>query len=93
MKPSPWRYIKTPKLKRLLKALDGIQEVTLAYVDEAIDRLDKEAKAGVVRPENEQSVLEKLLKVNRKVATVMAMDMLMAGVDTVSNSYNDLFKL
>jgi len=93
MKPSLWRYIKTPKLKRVLKALDGIQEVILGYVDEAIDRLDKEAKAGVVRPENEQSVLEKLLKVNRKVATVMAMDMLMAGVDTVSNSYNDLFNL
>jgi len=90
MKPSLWRYIKTPKLKRVLKALDGIQEVILGYVDEAIDRLDKEAKSGVVRPENEQSVLEKLLKVNRKVATVMAMDMLMAGVDTVSN---ELLKL
>jgi len=90
MKPSLWRYIKTPKLKRVLKALDGIQEVILAYVDEAIDRLEKEAKSGVVRPENEQSVLEKLLKVNRKVATVMAMDMLMAGVDTVSN---ELLKL
>jgi len=90
MKPSLWRYIKTPKLKRVLKALDCIQEVILAYVDEAIDRLDKEAKSGVVRPENEQSVLEKLLKVNRKVATVMAMDMLMAGVDTVSN---ELLKL
>ncbi|XP_065723208.2 probable cytochrome P450 12a4, mitochondrial [Drosophila suzukii] len=84
MKPSLWRYIKTPKLKRVLKALDGIQEVILAYVDEAIDRLEKEAKSGVVRPENEQSVLEKLLKVNIKVATVMAMDMLMAGVDTTS---------
>ncbi|KAH8343891.1 hypothetical protein KR084_001395 [Drosophila pseudotakahashii] len=90
MKPSPWRYIKTPKLKRLLKALDGIQEVTLSYVDEAIERLDKETKAGVVRPESEQSVLEKLLKVDRKVATVMAMDMLMAGVDTTSSTFTAL---
>ncbi|XP_017020158.1 probable cytochrome P450 12a4, mitochondrial [Drosophila kikkawai] len=87
MKPSPWRYIKTPKLKRLLTALDGIQEVTSAYVEEAIVRLEKEAKEGVVRPENEQSVLEKLLKVNKKVATVMAMDMLMAGVDTTSSTF------
>nr|CAG38967.1 cytochrome P450 [Drosophila melanogaster] len=90
MKPSPWRYIKTPKLKRLMRALDGIQEVTLAYVDEAIERLGKEAKEGVVRPENEQSVLEKLLKVDRKVATVMAMDMLMAGVDTTSSTFTAL---
>ncbi|KAH8243067.1 hypothetical protein KR032_004291 [Drosophila birchii] len=87
MKPSPWRYIKTPMLKRLLTALDGVQEVTLAYVEEAIVRLEQEAKEGVVRPENEQSVLEKLLKVDKKVATVMAMDMLMAGVDTTSSTF------
>ncbi|KAH8243064.1 hypothetical protein KR032_004292 [Drosophila birchii] len=85
MKPSVWRYIKfTPKFKKLLAAMDGIQDITLAYVKEAIKRLEKEAKEGVVRPENEQSVLEKLLKVDKRVATVMAMDMLMAGVDTVS---------
>ncbi|KAH8284442.1 hypothetical protein KR018_008185, partial [Drosophila ironensis] len=81
MKPSPWRYISTPKYRRLMKALDGITDTTSAYVDEAIERLEKEATAGIVRPENEQSVLEKLLKVNKKVAIVMAMDMLMAGVD------------
>ncbi|KAH8243065.1 hypothetical protein KR032_004293 [Drosophila birchii] len=90
MKPSPWRYIKTPKLKRLLTALDGVQEVISAYVEEATVRLEQEAKVGVVRPENEQSVLEKLLKVDKKVATVMAMDMLMAGVDTTSTTFTAL---
>ncbi|XP_033255142.1 probable cytochrome P450 12a5, mitochondrial [Drosophila miranda] len=83
MKPSIWRYVKTPKL---MKSLDGVQEITSAYVDEAIERLEKEAKEGVVRPESEQSVLEKLLKIDKKVATVMAMDMLMAGVDTTSST-------
>ncbi|XP_034661848.1 probable cytochrome P450 12a4, mitochondrial [Drosophila subobscura] len=87
LKPSAWRYFKTPKLMKLMKALDGVQEVTAAYVDEAIERLEKEAKDGIVRPENEQSVLEKLLKVDKKVATVMAMDMLMAGVDTTSSTF------
>ncbi|XP_034661847.1 probable cytochrome P450 12a4, mitochondrial [Drosophila subobscura] len=87
IKPSLWRYFKTPKLMKLMKALDGVQEVTSAYVDEAIERLEKEAKDGIVRPENEQSVLEKLLKVDKKVATVMAMDMLMAGVDTTSSTF------
>jgi len=88
MKPSLWRYITTPQLKKMLEAMDGLQNITLAFVDEAIERLEKEAKEGVVRPENEQSVLEKLLKVDKKVATVMAMDMLMAGVDTVGSSEN-----
>ncbi|KAH8344217.1 hypothetical protein KR084_008211 [Drosophila pseudotakahashii] len=90
MKPSVWRFIKTPKLKKQMKTLDGLQNITLGYVDEAIERLEKEAKEGVVRPENEQSVLEKLLKVDRKVATVMAMDMLMAGVDTTSSTFTGL---
>ncbi|XP_033255024.1 probable cytochrome P450 12a5, mitochondrial [Drosophila miranda] len=87
MNPSIWRYVKTPKLMKLMKSLDGIQEITSAYLDEAIERLEKEAKEGVVRPESEQSVLEKLLKIDKKVATVMAMDMLMAGVDTTSSTF------
>lgn len=40
------------------------------------------------RPQDETrelSVLEKLLKIDRRVAIVMALDMLLAGVDTVRN--------
>lgn len=33
--------------------------------------------------EEEESVLEKLLKIDKPVAIIMALDMLMAGVDTV----------
>ncbi|KAH8417248.1 hypothetical protein KR222_007047 [Zaprionus bogoriensis] len=87
VKPSLWRYIQTPMLKKLMRAYDNIQKVTLEYVNEALDRLDDETKRGVVRPENEQSVLEKLLKIDKKVATIMAMDMLMAGVDTTSSTF------
>lgn len=86
VQPSLWRYIHTPMMKKLLKAFDNIQKVTLEYVNEAMERLDSEAKRGIVKPQSEQSVLEKLLKIDKKVATVMAMDMLMAGVDTVSHS-------
>lgn len=86
VKPSVWRYIHTPMFKKLLNAYDNIQKVTLAYVNEAMERLSAEAERGIVRPEKEQSVLEKLLKIDKKVAMVMAMDMLMAGVDTVSLS-------
>ncbi|XP_017091373.2 probable cytochrome P450 12a4, mitochondrial [Drosophila bipectinata] len=90
MKPTPWRYFTTPTLKKVLNALDGIQDITLAYVGEAILRLEQEANEGIVRPESEQSVLEKLLKKDKKVATVMAMDMLMAGVDTTSSTFTAL---
>ncbi|EDW83217.1 uncharacterized protein Dwil_GK22742 [Drosophila willistoni] len=87
IKPSLWRYLNTPKLKQLMKAFDNIKDVTLAYVEEAVARLEEESKQGIVKPENEQSVLEKLLKIDKKVATIMAMDMLMAGVDTTSSTF------
>ncbi|KAL7731000.1 hypothetical protein ACLKA6_014223 [Drosophila palustris] len=87
VQPSLWRYIETPMMKKLMKAFDNIKDVTLEYVNEALERLEKEEKNGVVKPENEQSVLEKLLKIDKKVATIMAMDMLMAGVDTTSSTF------
>lgn len=36
----------------------------------------------------EKSVLEKLYKIDRHVAVIMALDMLMAGVDTVRCLYS-----
>ncbi|TDG46883.1 hypothetical protein AWZ03_006767 [Drosophila navojoa] len=90
MQPSVWRYFHTSQFKRLLNAYDNIQKVTSAYVNEALERLNAEAQRGIVRPENEQSVLEKLLKIDKKVAIVMAMDMLMAGVDTTSTTFSAL---
>lgn len=80
MKPSIWRYVATPKFKKLIKALDDIQEITVGFVNEALERLEREPSN---KPEHEQSVLEKLLKTNKQIAIVMAIDMLMAGVDTV----------
>ncbi|XP_030369986.1 cytochrome P450 CYP12A2-like [Scaptodrosophila lebanonensis] len=84
MKPSLWRWVATPNYKKLIRTLDDIQEVTIGYVNEALDRLESQPSD---KPEHEKSVLEKLLKIDRRVATVMAMDMLMAGVDTTSTTF------
>lgn len=43
----------------------------------------KDFEKNPVTPGNEESVLQKLLKIDKKMAIVMALDMLMAGVDTV----------
>lgn len=50
-------------------------------IDKAIVRLD--GKGINQDSDGETSVLEKLLKKDRHAAVIMAMDMLMAGVDTV----------
>lgn len=41
-------------------------------------------KNPVERSEKDMSVLEKLLKIDRNVAIVMALDMMVAGIDSVS---------
>lgn len=57
--------------------------IILKYIEVAIQRIEREEKAGETTG-REPSILEKLLKVDRQVAIVMALDSLMAGVDTVS---------
>ncbi|XP_053965019.1 probable cytochrome P450 12c1, mitochondrial [Anastrepha ludens] len=83
IKPSFYKYIKTPTYRRFEKSMDLMFDVTNRYVNAALDRLEKNpAKEG-----EERSVLEKLLKINRQTAIVMAMDMLMAGVDGPSSAF------
>lgn len=65
-----------------MTVLDELTRIIMAKVDEAVIRLDKNPS----QDSDSQSVLEKLLKVNRDVAVVMAFDMLLAGVDTTSSA-------
>uniref|UniRef100_A0A0K8UE67 Putative cytochrome P450 12c1, mitochondrial n=2 Tax=Bactrocera latifrons TaxID=174628 RepID=A0A0K8UE67_BACLA len=82
IKPSFYKYITTPSYRRFAKSMDLMFDITNHYVNEALVRLEENhSKDG-----EERSVLEKLLKINRKTAIVMAMDMLMAGVDGTSSA-------
>ncbi|KXJ81215.1 hypothetical protein RP20_CCG021013 [Aedes albopictus] len=78
--PSIWRYYKTPKYHRLMKVFDELTTIAMSKVDEAVLRLEKSPSTT----SDAQSVLEKLLKIDRNVAIVMSFDMILAGVDTVS---------
>jgi hypothetical protein len=53
----------------------------MLYVEEALDRIEKNPTLDP----NNQGILEKLLKIDRQTAVIMAHDMLLAGVDTVYN--------
>ncbi|XP_073817034.1 cytochrome P450 CYP12A2-like [Musca autumnalis] len=90
-KPSIWKYYKTKTFEKLMQSLDEITDITKGYVEEAITRLEEERLNGVAeKSDNEKSVLEKLIKIDKKIAMVMAMDMLMAGVDTTSTTFTGL---
>ncbi|XP_062548455.1 cytochrome P450 CYP12A2-like [Armigeres subalbatus] len=87
--PSVWKYYKTPTFKKLMITLDNLTDLVMTKVDDAVIRLEKNPSA----PNDTQSVLEKLLKVDRHVAIVMAFDMLMAGVDTTSSGATGILYL
>lgn len=55
---------------------------TSKFIDAALEKLQQKAKDG--DESGEMSVLEKLLQIDRNLAIMMSLDMLMAGVDTVS---------
>ncbi|XP_055923884.1 cytochrome P450 CYP12A2-like [Eupeodes corollae] len=83
--PSLWKLIPTPKYKKIIENFDKVTELTIKYIDAAIERL-KNADPNASKPDSEKSVLERLLNIDREVAIVMAMDILLAGVDTTSSA-------
>jgi hypothetical protein len=62
---------------------DSINRFSLKYINQSMERL----KAMPENPDKELTVLEKLLITDPdpKTAMVMALDMMAAGVDTVTN--------
>lgn len=90
-KPPIWKYYKTKTFRKMMKTMDGITDIVSRHVEQAIERIEKaELNDSSANGNREPSVLEKLIKIDKKVATVMAMDMLMAGIDTVRGHLLDL---
>lgn len=56
------------------------------HVDRALERLAKETNKN---DDHEESVLQKILQVDKDYAVVMALDMLLAGIDTVQRGLFD----
>lgn len=78
--PSIWRYYKTSTFNKLMKVYDDLTNVVMAKIDDAVAKFAKHPTT-----EGNQSVLEKLLKINKHVAMIMSLDMIMAGIDTTSS--------
>lgn len=75
--PSVWRYYHTPAFKRAIKTFDEVTDIIYGYVNKAVEKHEKNPSSG------NGGVLEKLLKVDKNIAIIMAIDMLSAGIDTV----------
>ncbi|XP_065349179.1 probable cytochrome P450 301a1, mitochondrial isoform X2 [Cloeon dipterum] len=81
-----WRHFPTPSWRKFIKTMDFFVDVSHKYVLQAIEWSKS-------RPANQEpSALERLVKrdPNPTRAVVMALDMLMAGIDTTSHSLTNV---
>ena len=81
MKPSLWKLFATPKYTKLMTALDTLTTISIKYINEAIKR--HEALPNSDLDDNEKSIIERLIKIDKNVAVVIALEMFFAGIDTV----------
>ncbi|XP_059615388.1 probable cytochrome P450 12b2, mitochondrial [Phlebotomus argentipes] len=79
--PSLWKYFPTSNYRKLTQSTDNLLQAIEHYVNIGI----KKVKESSDDAENE-GVLKKLLEIDPKVATIMVMDSLFAGVDTTSSA-------
>ncbi|KAL7047149.1 hypothetical protein ACKWTF_002810 [Chironomus riparius] len=79
---SIWKYYQTKAFKGLLQIYDDITNIVLFYVERAIEELPQKSSNEYT----EESILEKLLKIDKNLAVVMCTDALLAGVDTTSSA-------
>ncbi|XP_047106300.1 probable cytochrome P450 49a1 [Schistocerca piceifrons] len=80
-----WRLVATPAFNRYIAALDTFTRVCLKYINEAIERI-RDTPGSEDRADGEKSIIEKILEKTSdpKVAAILALDMLLVGVDTTS---------
>ncbi|XP_072949195.1 cytochrome P450 CYP12A2-like isoform X2 [Epargyreus clarus] len=81
LSPSLWKYVSTPSFKKIIKVFDLQWEVTSKFINEAQRKINER---GHDIPDEDKSIIEKLLAIDEKVAIMMASDMLFAGIDTVA---------
>jgi len=86
MMPPIWKYLPHPGFKKLMAALDTITDICYGHIEQALQRIEEDAKSGRLstEPGIEKSILEKLLRIDRQTAVIIAMDLFFAGVDPVS---------
>ncbi|GAB1867131.1 Probable cytochrome P450 49a1 [Camponotus japonicus] len=81
--PSLWKIYNTRNLKKLFRVVDTLNRIASKHIEQAEAKL----RETTVDDTNlhDRSILEKLLRLDKQMARVMALDMLTAGIDTTGN--------
>ncbi|KAJ8722067.1 hypothetical protein PYW08_004469 [Mythimna loreyi] len=84
---SIWKYFATPTFKKMMNTYQMQWDISTKYIESARKRINER---GYAIPDEEQSIVERLLAIDERVAVLMANEMLSAGIDTVSFSATSL---
>ncbi|XP_019874439.1 probable cytochrome P450 49a1 [Aethina tumida] len=76
-----WKLFFTPTFVKYINALDTIREICLKYINQALNH-------PIPDNNHELSVLQRVLKMDNdsKLASALALDMFLVGIDTTSNA-------
>jgi cytochrome P450 len=87
LKAPYWRWFPTPLWTKYVKNMDYFVEVCMKYISQATQRMKENGSKGIGGAlDGEPSLIERVLKEekNEKLATVMALDLILVGIDTIS---------
>lgn len=84
-----WRYFPTPLWTKYVNNMNYFVEICMKYIQEATNKM-KSRSAAERAAMGEPSLLEKVIQSekNEKIATIMALDLILVGIDTVSSTFN-----
>lgn len=80
-----WRYFPTPLWTKYVNNMNYFVEVCMKYIQSATERM-KQMTPEERLSQGEPSLLEKVItsEKNEKIACIMALDLILVGIDTVS---------
>jgi len=83
LKAPYWRYFPTPLWTKYVNNMDYFVEVCMKYIRSATERMRSNEGLAL---QGEPSLLERVIKSenSEKLATIMALDMILVGIDTIS---------
>ncbi|KAJ8722068.1 hypothetical protein PYW08_004470 [Mythimna loreyi] len=76
-----WKYYATDTFKKMMNAYQTQWDICSTYIEKAKTKIKER---GHDIPDEEKSIVERLLAIDERVAVLMATEMLAAGIDTVS---------
>ncbi|EDW18010.1 probable cytochrome P450 12d1 proximal, mitochondrial [Drosophila mojavensis] len=79
IQPSIWKYVSTPTYRKLMRAQNESVDIAQRLIEEA--RVESERRRQAGEESGQLSMLDKMMSIDPKIAVVMSLDMLMAGVD------------